>query len=230
MRGCILILFLGHSLSAASQVCDVELKAIRPTQFAVGAREVQIKAEKMGAMGARELEKYLAGHPVDVILGPGNLYYAIDGHHFALAAQAIGIRWVCVEIHNDYSDLSLSDFWKKMIRNERVYLYRLGEGPLSPTRLPKRWDQMIDDPYRSLASAVKREGGFKKSKDSFAEFEWAEFFRQYIKIEEGEEAFQKAVHAGYVLAQSSLAEQLPGHNGGEGTNCDFLLTGSQRKR
>ncbi len=136
------------------QVCKMALSDLRPTQFAVGLREVERKQKRIGGLNARDLETYLMSDPVDVILGPGGTVYVVDGHHFALAAQRAYLSEVVVNVVRNYTHLDDNGFWDKMAKKDWLYIYRLDEGPFSYTELPRTFVEMVDDPFRSLASAV----------------------------------------------------------------------------
>jgi hypothetical protein len=70
-----------------------------------------------------------------------------------------------------------------------------------------------DDPFRSLAGAVRRAGGFAKDTTPYAEFLWADFFRRRIKSKEVQKRFAPAVQRALVLAKSEDARYLPGWSG-----------------
>lgn len=190
----------------------LELKFLRPTQFTVGTMEVDAKVARMTPMSERELEQHLEDHPVDVAWGPDGAY-AIDGHHFALAAQKLGIKKVRINVVKDWSDLNRERFWRRMLEREWIYLYRLGEGPFSPEDLPQKLEDMIEDPYRSLASACRRAGGFEKSANTHSEFRWADFFRKRIRNWRSQRGFNGALEQALELAQSRAARKLPGFHG-----------------
>jgi hypothetical protein len=72
---------------------------------------------------------------------------------------------------------------------------------------------LADDPYRSLAWAVREAGGFTKVDVPFFEFKWADFFRKRIVIERTENGPKKAFEEAMKLARSSEASHLPGFVG-----------------
>jgi hypothetical protein len=82
--------------------------------------------------------------------------------------------------------------------------------PLPHNRLPSSLLGLKDDPYRSLAWAVREAGGFVKTDKPFTEFKWAEFFRPRIPMGSGEVAWEAAVQAAIRLAKSPAAAGLPG--------------------
>lgn len=77
-----------------------------------------------------------------------------------------------------------------------------------PAWLPKSLLDLPDDPYRSLASAVRKKGGFAKVEGDpfFTEFRWANFFRERMNIGDWSDSVSHASK----LARSSAASRLPG--------------------
>jgi hypothetical protein len=69
---------------------------------------------------------------------------------------------------------------------------------------------LADDPYRSLAWALRHAGAYEKSDLAFSEFKWADFLRKELAIEHGDEGFAKALTAARDLARSPKAGHLPG--------------------
>ena len=47
--------------------------------------------------------------------------------------------------------------------------------------IPKSIEDMKDDPFRSLAGALRRKGGYAKDTTPFSEFLWADFLRRRFK-------------------------------------------------
>ena len=76
--------------------------------------------------------------------------------------------------------------------------------------MPTSVDDLIDDPFRSLAGAVKRAGGYAKDRSPFSEFRWADFLRCQIARELVECDFGRALALAMNLAQSTEAAALPG--------------------
>jgi hypothetical protein len=48
--------------------------------------------------------------------------------------------------------------------------------------MPKALSELTDDPFRGLAARVRRSGEHEKDSTPFAEFQWAESFRNYISL------------------------------------------------
>jgi hypothetical protein len=188
----------------AGSLCLGCYDLIRPTQFTVGRIEIARGAEKLKAKDAPP--KTVTG-----VIGPDGEFYAVDGHHKASSALLAGIETGEFYVLRNYSHLTLDEFWRKMFARGWVYPYELGLGPLDPEQLPRTLAEMTDDPYRSLASAVRRMKGFSKCNRNFSEFEWAELFRRHLQIEDSSQGFQHAVQQAYELARSRAACELPGY-------------------
>ena len=189
--------------------------SLKPTQFALGLLEVEFKVVEMKGMKPGKLDKLVRETPVPVVVSPWKELCITDRHHFLFACWHAGVRRVRVEVVKDYSrsKLTYHGFWKKLAREKRAYLYdQFGEGPRSPLYLPIDIRGMADDPYRSLAWMVRKEGGFENSDLTFAEFHWADFFRAKRLLDShGRKGFHDAIKKGLRLAHSSKARSLPGY-------------------
>ena len=69
---------------------------------------------------------------------------------------------------------------------------------------------LIDDPFRSLAGALRRAGGCAKETTPFSEFLWADFLRRRMKRKDIERDFEAAVDQALSLARREEADYLPG--------------------
>jgi hypothetical protein len=200
------------SLPAASR-CIVAIEAVRPTQFAVGFREVEERAQNIAGKSPKKFKKYMEEHLPLLVVGPGGVPYLIDGHHLALALlkQRVTDRFEA-RIEANWRDLSPAEFWKNMRQHGWVYLYdNKGHGPLDPDRLPRKVTELTDDPYRALAWEVRKRGGYEKTNASFAEFKWASFFRSRVTIGTSPGDFDRAIEAALKISHSSEAKDLPGY-------------------
>lgn len=196
----------------AGSRCRVAMDQLRPTQCAVGFWEVDRRAENVASKKPAKLAEYIEEHLPEVVAGPDGPYL-IDGHHLALALRK-GRKATMLEakVVANLHDRTEQQFWDQMRKNKWVYLYdHQGQGPVEPKDLPRRLTEMRDDPYRSLAWAVRKEGGCFKTEASFAEFRWADFFRTRVKIPAGPKGFERAIHDALTLARSPEARDLPGY-------------------
>ena len=188
--------------------------ALKPTQFSVGLMEVEYKLAEMKKLSRSKLLKLVRHTPIPVVISPWNELCLTDHHHFLFACWHAGIDRVYVEVIKDFSlsQMTYLQFWKKMAKQNLTYLYdQFGDGPRSPLYLPMDVRGLADDPYRSLAWMVRKEGGYENSTQSFAEFQWADFFRKKKLLDkQGRKAFHKAIARGLKAAVSSSAQSLPG--------------------
>ncbi len=198
----------------AGSFCRVAIKKLHPTQFAVGYWEVDQRAASIARKSPKELASYLKAHLALLVIGPGAEPYLVDGHHLCVALlKARKGKTVEARIEANWRSLSIAEFWSKMRGSNYVYLYdNQGRGPLDVTQLPKKITGLTDDPYRSLAWAVRDRGGFQRTMISFSEFQWANFFRKQIDIGPKPEDFNKAVEAALRLSHTVEAKDLPGYS------------------
>jgi hypothetical protein len=201
--------------SKTGDLCTCKVLELRPTQFAVGMIGVQDKETELASKVGPNLTAYQQKHPEPVVKGPGNALFITDHHHLALAMADRGIETTACQLEADYSGLDPGSFWAKMKQQHWVYLYdENGKGPLSPADLPRTVVGLKDDPYRSLASAVRDGGGFSKVSTPFAEFEWANYFRSSgISVAEIRGNFRKSVEEASAIATKRDACSLPGYKG-----------------
>jgi hypothetical protein len=76
--------------------------------------------------------------------------------------------------------------------------------------IPKSVDEMVDDPFRSLAGQLRRLGGYSKETTPYSEFLWADFLRRRMKKKRVTANFSHALKEAYALAKSRDADYLPG--------------------
>ena len=184
--------------------------SLRPTQITVGREEVGRKREDWKAKTSGDLAKFLAQHMVPTVIGLGGRRYLIDHHHLALALHEEGVESVFVTVAADLSRLPEDHFWNMMSFKGWTHPYDR-KGIRRPyADLPETVAGLEDDPYRSLAGALRNSGGFAKDSTPFAEFLWADFFRPQIKARTIEADFDAAVAEALVYAKAGEADYLPG--------------------
>ncbi len=194
-------------------LCQVPIERLRPTQFAVGYREVDDRAKEIVQKSPKKLKAYVEEHLPLIVIGPGGQPYLIDGHHLSLALLKSGVATsVEARVEANWRELSSAEFWNKMKEHGWVYLYdNRGQGPQDVEKLPKTVTELTDDPYRALAWAVRKRGGLDKTHGSFDEFKWANFFRSRVPIGSQSGDFNRAVEAALKISHSPEAKDLPGY-------------------
>lgn len=185
---------------------------LRPTQMALGMKEVHVRAKKIKDMKDSERDKYLEDNAVPIVLGRKKRIYIIDRHHLARACWEADVEKVPCELKADLSHLSSIDLWKAMNQAKWIYPYdQFGQGPHDIKHLPEDIREMANDPYRSLAWFVRTEGGFDKVKTPFAEFAWADYFRKKLKTFPNKDHFEEALEEAFQIAHHLGAKDLPGY-------------------
>jgi len=175
--------------------CQLKVAALTPTQNAVGFDEVNDKVARYSAKKQADLKDYLIVHPVPVVIGNGGKFYLTDHHHLANALWKTaegknkagidtGNARVAVTVLHNLANLKDYHFWKAMQEARLVYLYdHYGGGPIRPKDLLPHVKDLLNDPYRGLAWAIRSRYGYHKDPHPFAEFLWADFFRIRIIID-----------------------------------------------
>lgn len=183
---------------------------LRPTQMTVGYREVDRKRavwrERVDADGP----DYLGQHMIPVVLGPKRQPHLIDNHHLARALHDEGVTHVLVHVLADLSALKREAFLTVMDNRNWLHPFDAEGRRCDYDALPRRIGKLADDPYRSLAGAVRRAGGCAKVDAPFAEFLWADFLRRRIKPSRVAKDFDAAVLKALDLARGHDAQYLPG--------------------
>jgi hypothetical protein len=183
---------------------------LRPTQITVGMREVLAKRKRWREIGGKKGGKFLGRHMIPVILGPKRRNYVIDHHHLARALHDEGVRDVAVTVIANLSALDADAFWAVMDNHNWMHPFD-DEGRRRHYRdIPKSVNELVDDPFRSLAGELRRAGGFAKDTTPFSEFIWADFLRRRMKRKLVERDFDHAVEEALQLAKGPEAGYLPG--------------------
>jgi hypothetical protein len=202
--------------SLDGETCIVHLPDVRPTQFCVGYRDVQRKKLTIDSSrkGKSPPPRVFFKNPGLIVKGPEDVFYLVDGHHRARALLESGVLDFECKIIADYSQLSMADFWQKMIDLKMVWLYDShGHGPQSPLNLPTNLSELADDPYRNLAEDAQDRGANNKINLLFQEFYWANFYRPRIDPDLVANDYDKAIDEALKLAKTTAASSLPGYSG-----------------
>ena len=187
----------------------VKISLLHPTQITVGMREVEEKRVRLKGHGA-QLEKALISHMVPVVIGPGRAYYVVDHHHFCLALLRAGVESAFVLPIADLHRIDEPSFWVNLDARGWCHPYNAAGERVGFGCVPHRIEDLVDDPFRSLAGEVRRAGGYAKEKVAFSEFLWADFFRHRLGAKFLAKQWKKAVTEAVKLARSKEAEHLPG--------------------
>ena len=193
-------------MTAPRVIADIAIAALRPSQACVGYREV---ARKRAAWRAHVQAHGPSVPPrlgVPVVLGPSGRPYAIDRHHTARALLDEGVSRLPITVVADASALSEADFWTFLA--DRCWGRRLDVGgrTVDWRGMPPSVADLADDPYRSLAGALRRAGGYVKQRVPCSEFAWADFLRPRIDPVLLRDDFDTALARALVLATSAAPQ------------------------
>jgi hypothetical protein len=176
----------------------VEILSVRPTQITVGQREVEEKRRRFRDAAATS-ERSPPYRRVPVVLGPNASVFALDRHHWLCALFAEGVAEVDVQVMDDLGHLDPPSFWRTLERRGWCRPYGADGRRLSYAAMPASILDLQDDPFRSLAGAVRRKGGFEKNKALFSEFLWADHLRGLIDPSMVAHDFDRALAAALEL-------------------------------
>jgi len=188
----------------------VSIDSLHPTQITVGVREVKEKRLRWRDYPKDEKAEYLGRHMIPVILGPKERSYIVDRHHLARALHEEGIEQVLVSVVADLRKLDRDAFWVFLDHRGWVYPYDAEGVRRGFDSVPKSVEDLVDDPFRSLAGELRRAGGFAKDTTVFSEFLWADTLRRLMTRKTLEEDFDAALRDALAFAKSQDANYLPG--------------------
>jgi len=204
------------TLSREPRLRPVPIRKLRPTQITVGLREVEEKRRQWREQREKKQAEFLGRHLIPVLLGPEGEPYLTDHHHLARALHDEGVEEVAVTVLSDLSRLEPSAFWAYLDNRALMHAYDADGKRRSHKELPRHVEGLVDDPYRSLAGALRRAGGYAKDTTPFSEFLWADFLRRRIKHKKVQASPEDALEAALRLAKSADADYLPGWCGPTG--------------
>jgi hypothetical protein len=203
-------------MNALEPVLDpVPIARLKPTQITVGMHEVAQKRERWRKLTEESGEAYLGRHMIPSVLGPGGRHYITDNHHLARAMWDEGVKNVLVTVQVDLSALTKVSFWRYLDNRALCHPYDHDGHRVTFKDIPSSIDELVDDPYRSLAGNLRHVGGYAKDLTPFSEFLWADFLRSRIKRKSVEKDFPSALNKALKLAKSDDAAYLPGWCGAD---------------
>jgi hypothetical protein len=200
---------VAHNPSLAT----IRLARVRPTQLTAGYAEVRLKAREWARLPKKERKEALANHVFPAVLGPAHEYFIIDHHHLGIALMEQGVKDAFVAVLDDLSWLEPPVFWRTMEYRSWCHPYDRQGRRRDYREIPRRLQDLKDDPYRSLAGLVRRAGGFAKDQEPFVEFLWADYFRPRVSARLINRNPRRATQRGLELASADGARYLPGWAG-----------------
>ena len=178
----------------------IAIRDLHPTQMTVGYREIVERRRRWRAALAKGEDPFRS-LIIPVVLGPGSRSYILDGHHGLCALAAEGVADVRVCTVADLGALEWVGFWR-MLDRRGWCRPRDGDGQRQDySYIPTTIDGLADDPYRSLARALRRAGGYAKKNTPFSDFAWADFLRSRVPRNLIDGDFEAAVRKASALAE-----------------------------
>jgi hypothetical protein len=196
-----------------SHLLEIPLKQLRPTQMTVGFKEVEKKRKSWHKLGDKAREKAMGEELFPVVKGPGRIYYILDHHHTAVALVHEKAQSVQAGLVKDLSGLKKDAFWTFLDHYGWMHIYDAKGRRRAFADMPVRFEDLENDPYRSLAGEVRDAGGFAKADEPFLEFLWANYFRAVVPSGMLRSNPKKAQQEAMKLAASPDASHLPGWSG-----------------
>jgi len=186
------------------------IQDLRPTQITVGLREVEAKRKAWAAKTDGKGADFLGSHLIPVILGPKGRPYVIDHHHLVLALVREGVDSVATTVVADLQRLPADSFW--FVMDNRNWMHPFDEDGRRQgyDAIPKSVEDLVDDPYRSLAGELRQLGGYAKDTTPFSEFLWADYLRRTVDRKMVDAQFEEALKQAMRLAKGPDADYLPG--------------------
>ncbi len=188
----------------------IRIVDLRPTQMTVGLREVNRKRAEWRMRAERDGPDFLGRHMVPAVYGPKRRPYLIDHHHLVRALHEEGVEHVLISVVADLGKLEKTLFWTFMDNRNWLHPFDAAGERHAYGRIPKSIEKMTDDPYRSLAGALRDAGGCAKDATPYSEFLWADFLRRRIDRKAVEDRFDAALITALDLAHTADASYLPG--------------------
>ncbi len=190
-----------------------KLAKLRPTQMTLGYAEVALKRKEWRKRDPKDAKRFLRDHRFPAVRGPKGRLYITDHHHLGRALLEEKIARVNVAVLADLSVLDRDEFWITMDYQQWAHPYDAQGRRRDFATIPKSLERLPDDPYRSLAAQVRREGDYPKDATPFAEFLWADFFRRRVPLDKLRRDPKGALKRAKRLARSLEAAHLPGWSG-----------------
>lgn len=183
---------------------------LHPTQITLGLREVAGKRLRWRCRLRRAGSSGPAKLIVPVVRGPQGRLYLTDRHHLLRAAQLEGIEEVVARPLADFSAMQADCFWETLDTRGWCHPFDAAGRRRPFSEVPGGIAYLADDPYRSLASALRRLGGFAKTPAPFSEFAWADHLRRCVGPDVLEFDFDAALDLAMTAAAAPTARHLPG--------------------
>ena len=208
-------------VSRATELFEVPVAALHPTQWCVGLAEVWSRQQDFALKTRESRLSELKRKPVPLVRNVGGQLWMVDRHHrlralLELDSQSTTWAYVIAELQVD-DRVTVLD-----VLDQRGWLYLFdgrGNGPRRPLELPQSLMDLDDDPYRSLVWKLKQEGLIKPQRQiPYHEFRWGAWLRSRPLPPFSSRHLNPALIPARRLVCSQAASGLPGWKG-DGSKC-----------
>ena len=189
-------------------LCPVPIRSLRPTQLTVGL--IEVEAKRASWRQDKEKGKFLGRHMIPVVIGPKGRPYVTDHHHLARALLDEGQEEVLIQPIANLKHLSLEHFWRFLDNSGWLHPFDEHGERCAYKDIPKSIGRLKDDPFRSLAGAVRTAGGYAKETRPFVEFIWADYFRPTFRARDIRNHWHRTLDEAVALARHEDAHFMPG--------------------
>ena len=180
---------------------SIAIRDFHPTQMTVGYQEIEDRRRRW-RLGSTTVESAARSLIVPVVLGPCARSYILDQHHELCALADEGVADVQVNVVEDLRRFEWVGFWRTLDRRGWCRP-RDSEGQRQDySYIPTTIDGLVDDPFRSLARALRQAGGYAKQQAPFSDFLWADFLRGQVARTLINDDFEAALRAALALARN----------------------------
>ncbi len=205
-------------MTAKLHLQRVNIADLRPTQITVGAIEVAAKRRQWSSLKPKPREVLLNTHWFPTVLGPKGECFIVDHHHLGQALVQEGVKFGWAVQLADYSGMESKLFWRLMSFKHWAHPFDEHGAMCDYSSIPTQLEELRDDPYRSLAGAVRSAGGYAKDTEPYVEFLWADFFRGHfpakdLKPNAKGDLHDKLLTKAVAVARSPVSQNLPGWSG-----------------
>ena len=166
--------------SIKSPIFEASLDSLRPTQMTVGFKEVESKRKSWSKLKGADRKKQMREELFPVVKGPKGLLYVLDHHHAALALIQEGADQVQAGMVKDLQHLSRDAFWTYLDHFSWMHVYDAKGRKCSSDEMPARFEDMLDDPFRSFSGDVRDAGGFSKPRRAIPRIFVGELFPRRV--------------------------------------------------
>lgn len=191
---------------------EIDIDDLHPTQLTLGMEEVEQRRKQMAQLSASELRQKMEEKAVPHVVGPNGRIYMVDHHHFCRVMHELGHRKVLLgEREHDWSNLDIEAFWKRMEKRRLCWPVDIDGNQRPAVKIPAHVKDLTDNPWRTLARAVRGKAYREKKRQHFQEFRWGNYFRSFMTTRLLETDIRLAEALAVKLARSSEAQDLPGY-------------------